>query len=128
MVVVKVVRKSAICTAKRRESLGICERPEPDAWMTFHKQSVLGNALLRQQKYADAEPFLLKGYTGLKAREARIPPHLTQRLHASPRLPGGAVFRYRQTGRAREMASGAGEVCQVSVLLPRLGAPGRRLR
>jgi hypothetical protein len=34
--------------------------------------STLGGALLGQQKYADAEPLLLKGYDGMKARENTI--------------------------------------------------------
>jgi hypothetical protein len=35
---------------------------------------MLGGALLGQKKYADAEPLLLKGYEGMKAREKAIPP------------------------------------------------------
>ncbi len=35
--------------------------------------SVLGGALLGQKKYAAAEPFLLKGYEGMKQREKTIP-------------------------------------------------------
>jgi hypothetical protein len=34
---------------------------------------MLGGALLGQKKYAEAEPLLLKGYEGMKAREAKIP-------------------------------------------------------
>jgi hypothetical protein len=43
---------------------------------------MLGGSLLRQKKYAEAEPLILSGYEGMKAREARIPPrskdYLTQ--------------------------------------------------
>ena len=35
--------------------------------------AMLGGALLGQQKYADAEPLLVKGYEGMKAREKMIP-------------------------------------------------------
>jgi hypothetical protein len=42
-------------------------------WTTFNTQSLLGGALLGQKKYADAEPLLLKGYEGMKAREKSIP-------------------------------------------------------
>jgi hypothetical protein len=35
---------------------------------------MLGGALLGQQKYAEAEPLLLKGYEGIKQREKMIPP------------------------------------------------------
>ena len=41
---------------------------------------MLGGALLGQQNYTDAEPLLLKGYEGLKAREATIPPQGKDRL------------------------------------------------
>jgi hypothetical protein len=35
---------------------------------------MLGNALLGQKKYAEAEPLLIAGYEGMKQREATIPP------------------------------------------------------
>ena len=63
-----------------RECLAIREKKEPDAWTTFNTQSLLGGALLGQKKYADAEPLLLKGYEGLKAREKDIPPPALVRL------------------------------------------------
>jgi tetratricopeptide (TPR) repeat protein len=56
-----------------RACLAIRAKREPDAWMTFDTQSQLGGALLGQKKYADAEPLLLKGYEGMKQREARVP-------------------------------------------------------
>ena len=34
---------------------------------------MLGETLLGQKKYADAEPLLLKGYEGMKKREKTIP-------------------------------------------------------
>src|SRR5262249_36466423 len=56
-----------------RDSLAILDKKEPDAWRTFNTRSLLGGALLGQQKHADAEPLLLQGYEGMKAREAKIP-------------------------------------------------------
>ncbi len=56
-----------------RESLSIREKTEAEGWSTFNTQSMLGGALLGQQKYADAELLLLKGYEGMKQREATIP-------------------------------------------------------
>ena len=44
-------------------------RRQPDAWTTFNAKSLLGEALAGQTKYADAEPLLLAGYEGLKAKE-----------------------------------------------------------
>ena len=35
---------------------------------------MLGGALLGQKKHAEAEPLLVKGYEGMKAREKTIPP------------------------------------------------------
>jgi tetratricopeptide (TPR) repeat protein len=73
-----------------RESLKICERVQPDDWTTFDTQSSLGEALLDQHKYADAEPLLLSGYRGLKQREDAIPsqekPRLSKALERLVRL------------------------------------------
>ncbi len=63
-----------------RECLEIRENQLPDAWQTFNTKSLLGGALLGQKKYAEAEPFLLKGYEGMKQREKTIPPQGRPRL------------------------------------------------
>jgi serine/threonine protein kinase/tetratricopeptide (TPR) repeat protein len=55
-----------------RESLAISEKKKSESWRTFNARSILGGALLAQKKYADAEPFLLQGYQGMKEREAKI--------------------------------------------------------
>src|SRR5262249_24992680 len=47
------------------------EKKDPDGWNTFQTQSLLGAALLGQQKYAEAEPLLLAGHQGLNARQAK---------------------------------------------------------
>ena len=57
-----------------RESLAIREKAEPEIWLTFNGQSMLGGALLGQGKHTEAEPLLLAGYRGMKEREASIPP------------------------------------------------------
>jgi tetratricopeptide (TPR) repeat protein/thiol-disulfide isomerase/thioredoxin len=57
-----------------RESLAIREKAGPDEWTTFNTRSMLGGSLLGQKKYAEAEPLILSGYEGMKAREAKIPP------------------------------------------------------
>ncbi len=56
-----------------RESHKIRAEKEPDAWTTYLTQSYLGWALLGQEKYEAAEPFLMQGYEGMKKREAAIP-------------------------------------------------------
>lgn len=63
-----------------RECLAIREKTQPDVWTTFNTQSLLGGALLGQKKYAEAEPLLLEGYEGMKARETTIPPQGATRL------------------------------------------------
>jgi hypothetical protein len=57
-----------------RECLGSREKSQPDEWSTFNTRSTLGGSLLGQKKYAEAEPLIVSGYEGMKAREARIPP------------------------------------------------------
>jgi pentatricopeptide repeat protein len=65
--------KTAEAEITIREALTIREKKLPDDWQTFNARSLLGDTLLRQKKYAEAEPFLLSGYEGLKQREDRIP-------------------------------------------------------
>src|SRR5262249_15314302 len=48
---------------------GVADKP----WLKFYTQSLLGASLAGQRKYAEAEPWLLAGYEGLKAGEAQIP-------------------------------------------------------
>ena len=69
-----------------RECLLSREKTEADAWTTFNTQSLLGGSLLGQKNLPPdaAEPLLLAGYEGMKAREAKIPaqgkPRLTEAL------------------------------------------------
>jgi serine/threonine protein kinase/tetratricopeptide (TPR) repeat protein len=65
-----------------RECLAIREKIQPDDWSTFNARSLLGGCLLGQKNYTDAEPLILAGYEGMKARESRIPgpsrPHIPE--------------------------------------------------
>ena len=76
--------KFAEAEALARECLGIREIEIPDDWRAFNARSMLGAALLGQQKYAEAEPLLLAGNEGMKQRENNIPaagkPHLKEAL------------------------------------------------
>jgi serine/threonine protein kinase len=56
-----------------RESLAVSEKTEPDSWFTFQNRWLLGMALVCQGKYANAEPLLVAGYEGMRAREATVP-------------------------------------------------------
>jgi tetratricopeptide (TPR) repeat protein len=65
-----------------RECLAIQAKEGSDARLTFLVQSMLGNALWAQKRYADAEPLLLEGYRGM-TRDTTTPivmrfPHLTE--------------------------------------------------
>jgi serine/threonine protein kinase/tetratricopeptide (TPR) repeat protein len=44
----------------------------PNDVRTFFAMSLVGGALLGQKRYAEAEPYLLKGYEGVKQRAAQI--------------------------------------------------------
>ena len=56
----------------------------PDVWLTFHARSQLGGSLIGQKKYAEAEPLIVSGYEGMKAREEGLP------AMARPLLAGAA--------------------------------------
>ena len=85
-----------------RECLAIFQKKEPEAWTTFHARSLLGGALLGQEKYADAEPVLVQGYEGLEAREGRIP-RLYARHHVAE--AGRRIVRlYEAWGRPEKAA------------------------
>jgi tetratricopeptide (TPR) repeat protein len=65
--------KPAAAEPLLREALKIRENKTPDHWRTFETRVLLGASLLGQKEYTQAEPLLLEGYEGLKAREAKIP-------------------------------------------------------
>jgi Tetratricopeptide repeat. len=56
-----------------RESMSLGDRHFPESWHRHHARSLLGGALLGQQKFKEAEPLLLEGYVGMQAREDQIP-------------------------------------------------------
>ena len=87
----------------------------PDDWSRFDTQSLLGDSLLGQKKYAEAEPLLLSGYEGLKAREARIP-GAEQDPADRGRRAGRAALR--GLGQAREGRRRGGRGSAVSTCRP----------
>ena len=77
--------------------------------------SMLGGALLGQKQYAEAEPLLLKGYEGMKAREKTIP------SQASPRIPEALdrlVELYAATGKRDEAARWRAERAEYPFVAP----------
>jgi hypothetical protein len=85
-----------------RECLTVREMVQPDSWLRFNTMSLLGGALLGQGKHAEAEPLLLRGYEGMKEREAAIPAVRAQRL---PEAVERIVRLYEATGRPGEAAA-----------------------
>ncbi len=84
-----------------REQLAIREKNLPDDWATFQTRSVLGEILLQQKKYAEAEPLLVSGYEGLKQREDKIASHSKLRVKKTLQL---IVKLFRDTGQADKAA------------------------
>ena len=58
------------CSAKTCRS---AQRTKSDLWVRFHTMSLLGSALLGRAQYVEAESYLIDGYQGLKASDAKIP-------------------------------------------------------
>lgn len=66
--------KPADAELKLRECLTILDKSRPDDWQTFDARSLLGEALLDQKRFVEAEQQLVAGYEGLKNHAAAIPP------------------------------------------------------
>jgi hypothetical protein len=54
--------------------LTIVQKKQPKAVQTHHTASVLGAALAKQKKYADAEPLLVAAANAFKADAAHLDP------------------------------------------------------
>ncbi len=58
------------------------QQTQPDDWSTFNARSLLGGSQLGQRSPARPSRYVLSGYEGMKAREAKIPaqgkPRMTQ--------------------------------------------------
>jgi tetratricopeptide (TPR) repeat protein len=63
-----------------REALTIYEKARRDDWRRYNAMNELGGALMGQGRYAEAEPVVVPGYEGFKAREAKIPARHKPRL------------------------------------------------
>jgi tetratricopeptide (TPR) repeat protein len=57
-----------------RQTLSIQEKKQANSWQYFDTESMLGDSLLYQKKFAEAEPLLVSSFEGLKERERDIPP------------------------------------------------------
>src|SRR5262249_23631071 len=87
-----------------REASAIREKAMADNWLRFDTMSVLGAAMLGQRRYADAEPLIVGGYEGLKARATRVS------ASSRPRIADAAervVRRYQAWGNLEKAKSWA---------------------
>jgi tetratricopeptide (TPR) repeat protein len=82
-----------------RECLAVRQKKVPDAWYTFYTSVMLGQSLLGLQKFSEAEPLLLSGYEGIKARQDKITQQnvLQETIESIVRL-------YEATGRVEQAA------------------------
>jgi serine/threonine protein kinase len=55
-----------------REAMETDKKQQPTGWQRFRAESLLGESLAEQKKYAQAEPLLLEGYHGMLSRKDRI--------------------------------------------------------
>jgi serine/threonine-protein kinase len=66
-------KKYAAAEVLLRDCLKLRRQVLPNAWTTFHTQSLIGGSLLGQKKLAEAQPLLLEGYEGMQQRASQIP-------------------------------------------------------
>jgi eukaryotic-like serine/threonine-protein kinase len=66
-------KKYAEAEPVARECLAIRARNKPNGWTTHFTRFMVGTSLVGQQKYADAEPFLVQGYEGMKDLVTKMP-------------------------------------------------------
>jgi tetratricopeptide (TPR) repeat protein len=69
----KMQGKFAEAERVSRESLDVTARHRPDSWLVPYVRSLVGDMLLKQKRYAEAEPMLIEGYRGMKSRESQAP-------------------------------------------------------
>jgi tetratricopeptide (TPR) repeat protein len=87
----------------------LSRRERGSTWSRSHLESLLGESLLGQKKFGDAEPLLIKGYEGLKEREAKIPAPLKHHLTEA----GERVVRlYDEWGKPDEAAKWRAELAR----------------
>jgi len=55
-----------------REAMDANRKLQPDSWQRFRAESLLGASLSGEEKYREAEPLLLEGYGGMRARKDQI--------------------------------------------------------
>jgi tetratricopeptide (TPR) repeat protein len=85
-----------------RERLAVRAKNFPDAWSCFQVKTFVGDALVGQKRFPEAEALLLEGYQGIKARENSIPSAI--RAHSLSRALERVVKLYEAWGKEAEAA------------------------
>ena len=83
-----------------REGLAILQEQQPEGWKTAHAHTLLGIALLDQKRYAEAEPWLIRGYEGPQGPRGPDPAVASRAHHR--RHVGCGQRPVRRVGPARE--------------------------
>jgi tetratricopeptide (TPR) repeat protein len=92
-----------------RQCLAIRNKLRPDDWSTHHARHIVGAALAGQDKFKEAEPLLLEGYNGMKARIGSMPEfHLPRLGEAVERITRFYLRLDRQSEVAKWRAEFAG--------------------
>jgi hypothetical protein len=91
-----------------RECLAIRDKAMPDDWSRFTTMSQLGGSLVGQGRYDEAEPLVLGGYQGLKARAAKIPARQTILLREAADRVVALYQAWGQPAKASEWKSELG--------------------
>ncbi len=102
-----------------RECLRVREQTQPGDWTTFYTRSLLGECLLGERKYDEAEALVLAGYEGMKTRESTIA------KMSRPRLAEAAlrvVRLYEAWGKPEEAAQWRKTIAAGAPALPELPA------
>jgi tetratricopeptide (TPR) repeat protein len=100
--------KSVEAESLLRECVAIRDRAIPDDWRRFFAMSLLGRAVLDQRRYDEAEPLIVAGYEGLKAREVKIPATSKPHLHDAAKQVVRPYEAWGKPERARAWAAKVG--------------------
>jgi hypothetical protein len=105
-----------------RECLAIRENTAADDWSRFHAMALLGGALLGQGKFAEAEPLVVGGYEGIKAREVKLPAYERRVIYEAA---DQVVRLYEAWGRKDKVAAWKAELGLADLPANVFARPGR---
>ena len=66
-----------------RDCLAQCIKHQPEHWLRYNAESLLGGAMLLQKKFAEAGTLLRSGYEGLNAQARKLPEQARPHLRAA---------------------------------------------